>query len=81
MSNKLIGLVKIGYTNGNQVGYASPSDEGEGVFYSDQEDGCDIPVYMLESDVVKLHGTSAEKFLDEFISEKIAKAREKLNYD
>ena len=46
-------LFFVGYTNGAQVLYAS---EDEGSFYSNTENGCFIPLYMLKTHEHRLEG-------------------------
>lgn len=46
-------LFFVGYTNGAQVLYAS---EDEGSFYSNTEDECFIPLYMLNTHEHRLEG-------------------------
>ena len=48
-------LVFVGYTDGYQILYGA---ESEGVFYSDTENECYIPLYMLKSHVHRLQTTS-----------------------
>lgn len=39
-------LIHIGFTNECQIDYAM---EDQGYFYSNSDDGCNIPLYMLDS--------------------------------
>lgn len=52
------GLCHIGFTNGNQIYYASENQGGEGAFYCDTKDECYIPIYMLKSHLHRVETTS-----------------------
>lgn len=59
MTEELQGeLVFVGYTNGYQILYGAESEGGEGSFYSDTENGCYIPLYMLKSHAHRLQSTT-----------------------
>lgn len=49
--------ILIGYTNGDQIFYASEAD-GQGSFYPDSENNCYIPVYMLKTHWHRIRSTS-----------------------
>jgi hypothetical protein len=51
-------LVFVGYTNGYQILYGAESEGGEGSFYSDTENNCHIPLYMLKSHAHRLQTTT-----------------------
>ena len=51
-------LIFVGYTNGYQILYASESSGGEGAFYSNTENECCIPLYMLKTHVHRLESTT-----------------------
>ena len=51
-------LIFVGYTNGYQILYATEADGGEGSFYSDTDNDCYIPLYMLKSHAHRLQSTS-----------------------
>ncbi len=48
----------VGFTNGAQILYANDSCVGEGAFYSDTDNDCYIPLYMLKRHVYRLQSTS-----------------------
>lgn len=48
-------LIFVGYTNGDQILYAA---ENEGCMYSDTENDCFIPLYMLKTHAHRLESTS-----------------------
>lgn len=50
-------LIFVGYTNGHQISYASEPD-GEGCFYSNTDNECYIPLYMLETHRHRIESTS-----------------------
>lgn len=51
-------ICHIGFTNGNQIYYASESQDGEGAFYCDTKNECYIPIYMLKSHLHRVETTS-----------------------
>ena len=51
-------LIFVGYTNGNQILYATGINGGEGSFYADTDNDCYIPLYMLKSHAHRLQSTS-----------------------
>lgn len=51
-------LIFVGYTNGHQILYASEAGEGEGAFYSDTDNDCYIPLYMLKTHWHRLESTT-----------------------
>lgn len=51
-------LIFVGYTNGNQILYATEAEGGEGSFYSSTDNDCYIPLYMLKSHAHRLQNTS-----------------------
>lgn len=51
-------LVFVGYTNGHQILYGAKSQGGEGSFYSDTDNDCYIPLYMLKSHAHRLQSTT-----------------------
>lgn len=51
-------LIFVGYTNGYQILYATESEGGEGSFYSDTDNDCYIPLYMLKSHAHRLQNTT-----------------------
>ena len=51
-------LIFVGYTNGYQILYASESSGGEGAFYSNTENECYIPLYMLKTHAHRLQSTT-----------------------
>ena len=51
-------LVFVGYTNGYQILFGAASEGGEGGFYSDQEQDCHIPLYMLKKHAPMLQTTT-----------------------
>lgn len=50
-------LILVGFTNGHQINYAS-EPEGEGCFYSNTDNECYIPLYMLETHHHRIESTS-----------------------
>lgn len=50
-------LILVGFTNGHQISYAS-EPEGEGCFYSNTDNECYIPLYMLETHHHRIESTS-----------------------
>lgn len=50
-------LCFIGFTNGLQISYGLDNG-GEGAFYSDCENKCHIPVYMLKAHTHRIETTS-----------------------
>ena len=54
-------LIFVGYTNGYQILYASEASEGEGAFYSDTDNDCYIPLYMLKNHAHRLENTTGGK--------------------
>ena len=51
-------LIFVGYTNGAQVLCATEPHGGEGLFYSNTENGCYIPLYMLKTHAHRLKNTT-----------------------
>ena len=51
-------LIFVGYTNGNQILYATEINGWEGSFYADTDNDCYIPLYMLKSHAHRLQSTS-----------------------
>lgn len=52
-------LIFVGYTNGNQILYASSDQHGgEGSFYKSTEGDCYIPLYMLKTHTHRIESTS-----------------------
>ena len=51
-------LIFVGYTNGHQVLYATEQHGGEGTFYSDTDNDCYIPLYMLKTHAHRLENTT-----------------------
>jgi len=51
-------LIFVGYTNGYQILYGAESQGGEGLFYSDTENECYIPLYMLKTHAHRLQTTT-----------------------
>ena len=47
----------VGYTNGNQIGFAM-EDNGEGALYHDTKNECYIPLYMLKTHLHRIESTS-----------------------
>tara|TARA_R110000824_G_scaffold400649_2_gene608654 strand:- start:1329 stop:1664 length:336 start_codon:yes stop_codon:yes gene_type:complete len=66
MSDYMDKLIHVGFTNKYQLDYAS---EAEGAFYSDSDNECNIPLYMLsvhsmrasDSVVVETHDALVEQ--------------------
>jgi hypothetical protein len=52
-ANPHAGLIHVGYTNPYQIEYAK-EDQGEGAFYSDTENDCWIPLFMLRTHLRRL---------------------------
>ena len=50
-------LIFVGYTNGHLISYASEPD-GEGCFYSNTNNECYIPLYMLKTHHHRIESTS-----------------------
>ncbi len=66
--NKNDGLSFVGYTNGDQISYASKNDDcGEGCFYFDTKNECYIPLYMLKNHLHRIELTSSQNITAEMI--------------
>lgn len=60
-------LVFVGYTNGLQIFYATEQEGWEGGFYSDSENDCSIPLYMLKSHLHRIETTSGGRVTAEAV--------------
>lgn len=65
-------LIFVGYTNGHQILYGAQS---EGVFYSDTENDCFIPLYMMKRHEHRLQTTSNMQVTLEKIQEANGKGK------
>lgn len=67
-------LIFVGYTNGDQILYANEGAEGSGLFFSNSDGNCYVPLYILKTHAHRIRSTSIKGFSSEKLKEMRAKS-------